>query len=372
MKNIIEIDQLLADSIERSEIPGAVYLLAEGKEVRLHRAVGQAVMPCIECPEGYPTLLDTIYDVASLTKPLITTLLLVKAVENGLLSFDDPIYKFFPEFNREDKVKITVRQLATHSAGFPAWQPLYILVKDKTQVINFIAEQPLLYEPSKKVIYTDLGFIILGKLLEAIFGNPLDQIASEEIFIPLGLASTFFNPPKRLRWQIAASERGNKFEKAMAADVGANYQKWRNELIWGEVHDTNALFLGGITGHAGLFSTALDIYKIAKEFLRGSRLLKEESLLLFSRNFTLGCQDARSIGWAVTTDENGDETSAGRALQASSFGHTGFTGVSLWIEPDKERIYILLTNRTHPVYKEFNANELRRRFHTIAQKAFYL
>jgi CubicO group peptidase (beta-lactamase class C family) len=219
------------------------------------------------------------------------------------------------------------------------------------------------------VVYSDLGFIVLGFLLARLTGNPLDVLAQEEIFGPLNLQRTFFNPKRALQTGIAACETGNVYERTTSFESGLkDYSNWRTALIWGEVHDGNAYFLGGVAGHAGLFSTAHETTRLANQFIaEQSELLKAETCRMFRTNMTEGLNEARSVGWqlAATSD-----STAGSALPLDSFGHNGFTGTSCWIDPHAERVFVLLTNRTHCRALPFqNINSVRREFHSLATAA---
>ena len=275
-------------------------------------------------------------------------------------------------FNRENKSEITVENLLTHTSGLPAWRPFYLITGSRLRSENlaFIAAEPLENEPQKRVVYSDLNFISLSYLIEDLYGGSFDEIAGKEIFEPLNLTNTFFNPPPRLRKRIAASEFGNEYEKQVCLDSGFDVSKcdWRDYQIWGEVHDGNCYFMDGVSGHAGLFSNASDAFKLARQFLAEETiLLKPETCKLFRTNFTAGLNEARSIAFQLA--ETKDST-AGPTLSADSFGHLGFTGTSLWIDPQTERIFILLTNRTHARKLPFeNINSVRRKFHEIATEA---
>jgi CubicO group peptidase (beta-lactamase class C family) len=219
------------------------------------------------------------------------------------------------------------------------------------------------------VRYSDLGFITLGFLLEKIMNAPLAEIARREIFEPLKLRRTFLLPDKALRTQMAASETGNDYERQMCEQMKLGISaNWREHLIWGEVHDGNAHFLGGVAGHAGLFSTARETLRLATQFLPvHTELLKPETCALFRTNMTAGLEEARSHAWqlAQTID-----STAGPRLSPDSFGHTGFTGTSCWIDAQRERTFILLTNRTHARPLPFiNINSTRREFHRLASAA---
>jgi len=357
------ISALLAERIASGDFPSAAYLVAERGETVFADALGHSVAE----PYRIANKLDTIYDLASLTKPLITGLLCSRRIELGELTLDSSVSHYVPEFDRTDKQMITVRELLTHSAGLPAWRPLYLLTEDEPErTAGAIASLDLEYKPGSRVIYSDLGFITLGILLERITGHPIAELAHKEIIEPLKLDHTFFNPELALQTGIAACENGNNYERDMCEQMGAGiYSNSRQRMIWGEVHDGNAYFLGGAAGHAGLFSTAGEMLVLANQFLpQHTSLLKPESCALFRSNMTEGLEEARSLGWQLAATK---ESTAGPDLPADSFGHNGFTGTSCWIDAQHDRVFILLTNRTHARQLPFaNINQIRRQFHSLA------
>ncbi len=364
-----EISTFLQKRIDAKDFPSAVYLVAEKGEIVFRDALGFAVVE----PEKIEVKLDTIYDLASLTKPLVTGLLCAKLIERGKLKLEDRIIRFFILFNREKKSEITIQDLLTHTSNFSAWKPFYLIADTRLRSVNlaFIADEPLENEVLKRVTYSDLNFILLRFLLEDLYGGrQFDEIAKKEIFEPLNLKNTFFNPPAELQKRIAANEKGNEYEKLMCVDLGWDISEydWRDYQIWGEVHDGNAYFMNGVSGHAGLFSNAFETFKIAQQFLANqTKLLKPETCELFRKNFTEGFNEARSVAFQLAETKN---STASSALTKDSFGHLGFTGTSLWIEPKTERIFILLTNRTHARELPFpNINETRRKFHELAVHA---
>jgi len=360
------ISSFLNERVAAGDFPSAVYLVAEKGSPIFSDAVGNAVVQS----QPIAATTETIYDLASLTKPLVTGLLCSRRLEAGELTLDSSVAHYLAEFDRTDKQVITVRELLTQTAGLPAWQPLYILADgERERAVGAIANLKLEYKPGTQVIYSDLSFILLGFLLERMTGTRLAQLARQEIIEPLKLQRTFFNPAQAIQTGIAASEIGNSYERAMCSDTGGtDYRDWRKDLIWGEVHDGNAHFLGGAAGHAGLFSTAQESFVLAQQFLAGeSKLLKPETCQLFRQNMTPGLAEARSLGWQLAATK---DSTAGPDLPPDSFGHTGFTGASCWIDPDHERVFILLTNRTHARALPFaNINSVRRRFHSLAVAA---
>ncbi|CAN5729950.1 serine hydrolase domain-containing protein [soil metagenome] len=371
MKN--SISSFLQSRINAKDFPSAVYLVAEKGEIVLQDALGFAVIE----PEKIEAQTDMIYDLASLTKPLVTGLLCAKLIEENKLDLEQIVEAYLPEliefgvWSEYDCLDVLISELLTHYSAYQSWKPFYLLCDkqnkdERKEVLNLIANKiPPQFTPP--IIYSDLNFIMLGGLLEKLYEKSLDKIAQEEIFEPLNLQNTLFNPPKELQKRIAASERGNEFEKLTCMEQGfdVSKHKWREHQIWGEVHDGNCYFMNGVAGHAGLFSNVFETFKIAQQFLAEETiLLKPETCKLFRTNFTKGLNEARSIAFQLA--ETKDST-ASQALAKDSFGHLGFTGTSLWIEPETERIFILLTNRTHARQLPFvNINSVRRRFHELA------
>jgi CubicO group peptidase (beta-lactamase class C family) len=361
-----QITTLLEEHINAGEFPSAVYLIGENDRIVFTGSLGNSAVE----PYRITNKLDTIYDLASLTKPLVTGMLCARRIELGELTLDSSVSHYLPEFDRTDKSMITVRELLTHSAGLPAWRPLYLLAEDEPErAAGAIASLDLEYKPGTRVVYSDLGFIALGMLLTRMTGQQLADMARHEIFEPLNLKQTFFNPEVSLQTGIAACETGNAYERDMCEQSGAGvYQNSRQRLIWGEVHDGNAYFLGGVAGHAGLFSTAQETFVLAQQFLpESTKLLAPQTCTLFHTDMTPGLEESRSLAWQLAGTK---DSTAGLDLPPNSFGHTGFTGTSLWIDPEHQRVFILLTNRTHARQLPFaNINAVRRRFHSLAVAA---
>jgi CubicO group peptidase (beta-lactamase class C family) len=358
---------MLAERIGAGDFPSAVYVVAERGRVRFADALGDAVRE----PEARAATLETIYDLASLTKPLVTGLLAALHVERGALELDGGVSQYLEEFGGVDKRSITLRHLLTHTSGLPAWRPLYLMAEGRPErVLETIAAEPLEQSPGARVVYSDLGFITLGLVLQRVAGATLAELARGEIFEPLKLARTFFNPPQALQTETAACESGgNAYERGVCETEGRKvFGEWRTKTIWGEVHDGNAFFLGGAAGHAGLFSTARETLRIAEQFLpRTTQLLSPDTCALFRTNMTEGLNEARSFAWQLAATP---ESTAGPRLPPEAFGHLGFTGTSCWTDPAAERTFILLTNRTHARALPFaNINSTRRLFHTLAVEA---
>ena len=375
------IEDFLRAEIDRGSFPGAQYAVGEGDRVVFEGALGHSVVE----PERLSSTLDTMYDLASLTKPLVTSLLCVRLVERGVLNIDAPVSDYLVEFDDAATRPITLGQLMTHRSGLPNWLPLYCEAARPEDVPGVIAGKVVEQSGGRgaadaaPLVYSDLNYILLGFILERVSKESLDRLAAKEIFEPLGLKRTMFNPPAALRSETAATEHGQSFERnnalALLADNGRNASDlkislsnygWRQDLIWGEVHDGNAHFMGGAAGHAGLFSTAREVYEIAKQFLPGSRLISPASLKLFTENLTAECDTSRSIGWIIPL---AGDCSAGPMLPRTAIGHNGFTGTSLWMDPAKRRIFILLTNRVHPRVKPFDMKPVRQRFNALGVEA---
>jgi len=350
----------LEECVAAGHFPGAVAVVRErGREVA-SVAAGDAVV----VPERIPATVETVFDLASLTKQLVTALLFCQAMESGDIAMDTPVLSVLPEFDRDDKRAMRFRDLLTHTSGLPKWAPLYATAREPERVLEAIASLNLAYVPGSRVVYSDPGFLALGFAIERIGGASLDRLFAGRIAAPLGLRTAGFCPDQALRPRIAASETGNVYERELAGDAAATYRKWRTDVIWGEVHDGNAFFLGGVAGHAGLFGTAGEAALIAEQFLPGSTLLSEPTTFAMVReNLTPGLEEHRSLGWILGSTP---ECSAGPAMPADAFGHTGFTGTSVWVDPQAERVVALMTNRTHPVYAAPPMTGIRRTVNALA------
>ena len=320
------IDSFLTREIDVGSFPSAAYAVGSSRGIELEAALGHAVA----VPLRIPATLDTIYDCASLTKPLITATLVLQAVAKRRTSLDDKFHGF------------TVRELLTHTSGLRAWMPLYTY----DDYLQAILKEGRECKRGTKVIYSDLNFILLWYALRELNGD------FAPAFLP---ADAMFNPPASLRPRIAATEWGQRYEAKMANRPAA-----REGLIWGETHDGNAFFAGGVAGNAGLFATARAVFRLAQAWVNAEvlpRSIVDDAI----RNHTAGMGDARGLGWQLPT---GSE--ATKMLSPRAFGHTGFTGTSLWIDPERDRIMVLLTNRVHPCAAPVNMQRVRGEFHHLA------
>lgn len=354
------IETYLRERVADGYFPGAVAVVRErGREV-VAVAIGDAVV----VPERIATTIETIFDLASLTKPLATALLFLQAMESGAIGLETAVSSVLPEFDRDDKRAMTFRQLVTHSSGLPKWVPLYVEAERADRVIMTIAALPLSYPTGTSVVYSDPNFITLGFALERIGEATLESMFESQIAEPLGLQSTGYRPDGSLLHRIAASETGNVYERKLAGSLAEGHDGWRTGMIWGTVHDGNAHFLGGIAGHAGLFGTAGEASRIAEQFLPGSCLLeRDETFELVRTNLTPGLEEHRSVGWMLASSP---DCSAGPGMPSDAFGHTGFTGTSIWVDPRASRVVALMTNRTHPVYASPPLTEIRRTVNALA------
>nr|MBA3890896.1 serine hydrolase [Gemmatimonadaceae bacterium] len=277
---------------------------------------------------GYVIPDRTIYDIASLTKVVATTTAIMLLHDEGKIRLEDPVSRFLPGFSGGDKDRVTLHQLLTHRSGLPAGRDIWRIARTPESAREAVIASALKYQPGTRYEYSDLGADILGFVAEAAAGERLDRYLQRRVFTPLGMTDTDFRPAGSLRGRIAPTELTPP----------------RGYPIRGEVHDENAFALGGIAGHAGLFSTATDLSVFAQMMLnggeyRGTRFLKAETVELFTRR----AAGTRALGWD-TCAANG---SCGQYMSERAYGHTGFTGTSLWIDPDREMFVILLTNRVH-------------------------
>ncbi len=324
------VPELLQQAVEARVFPGAV--AAWGRRGRPGRlaAVGRlafdAAAPAVRD--------DTLYDLASLTKVVVTTTLAAQLVERGLLALAEPASARLPDFRAALGEGVTVGHLLDHSSGLPAHLPLYLDTAGPAAYRARLAQVALEAVPGTRTAYSDLGFLVLGLLLEQAGGAGLEELARARVLEPLGLRDTLFRPPVELRARIAPTEDCS----------------WRGRRLQGEVHDENAWALGGVAPHAGLFGSAGDLARFARCLLgggelEGARLLAPETLALFTRRTGRPPGSSRALGWDTPS---GQSSSAGSRLGPRAFGHTGFTGTSLWLDPAAGLYVVLLSNRVHP------------------------
>ncbi|HXX53635.1 MAG TPA: serine hydrolase, partial [Thermodesulfovibrionales bacterium] len=322
---------VVEQAIQNGQIPGAVILVGNPEQVLYRKAFGY----CALVPEKRIMTEDTIFDVASLTKVVATTTAVMQLVEKGKLRLEDPVARYWPAFKAKGKKYITVRQLLTHTSGLrPDLSLKHGWYGNGTALKKIIAERPAA-PPGKRVIYSDINFEVLGELVRRVSGQPLDAYCSEHIFKPLGMKDTAFAPSLALRDRIAPTEY-------LHEPLG--------RMLWGEVHDPTAYRMGGVAGHAGLFSTADDLSIFARMLLgggsyRGARILSPRTVEKMTTPQTpLNRTPLRGLGWEINSPAPNKRV----LFPRGTYGHTGYTGTSLWIDPDSKTYVIILTNRVHP------------------------
>lgn len=350
---------VVENAIADKAFPGATLAVGYRGKVTLH-AFGKLSYD----KDSPPVKIATMYDLASLTKVVVTTTLVEKLVEGDFpypLSLDAPIDRYLPEWDTgpqpEWRKKVTVRNLMTHTSGLPPFKEYWRTSKGKADTLRMIFAEPLEYEPGAKVVYSDLGIILMAEIIQRLTGQPLDQLAEENIFDPLGMKNSMYKPPKKLWPEIAPTEVDNQM---------------RHRLVQGEVHDENAYAIGGVSGHAGAFSTAPDLAAFCQMLLNGGvyahhRIVSRATLAEFTAPQALA-QNTRTLGWVVPTEGS----SSGHYFSAHSFGHTGFTGTSIWIDPDRQLFVVLLTNRVHPTRENMKIAQVRPAVHDAVMKALGL
>jgi CubicO group peptidase (beta-lactamase class C family) len=340
---VTELEEFLAAEIELGSFPSAVALLGDADSVTETTVAGHAVVD----PEPVPAAADTLFDLASLTKPLVCGALVAAALP--ALDLAAPPGRYLPEWKASRYAGITLESLLTHTSGLPAWYPVYARGEGAADYRRTLAAIEPESAPGKRVIYSDLNFLVLGDVLETHFSAPLDAAFASSVAQPAGSGARFLPEPTA---SAAATERGDATERRMAAALGISYPRFRTGVVRGEVHDGNAYRRGGVAGNAGLFGTAEDVWRLARGWLDSPR-----SDLI--RDRTPDLPEARGLAWQGRRGAG----SAGDAMPDRAFGHTGFTGTSVWIDPDAGRIALLLTNRIHPEARDVDFNAVRRRFH---------
>jgi len=342
--DFIRVDEIIQSAIKDSAFPGAAVLVSKEGEVIYENAFGHLTYD----DTSAAVTVNTIYDIASLTKVIATTTAVMICYEKNLFTLDDPVAKYIPEFLQNGKEKITIKNLLLHNSGLPAFKRFYKDFTSADDVINDIYNSPLSYETGSKTVYSDLGSITLAKIVEQVTGKKFDVFCKEEIFIPLQMNSTFFDPPDSFVYKIAPTEYDNY---------------WRKKLVWGEVHDETASLLNGVAGHAGLFSTIEDISNLLQLFLNdgtfnGEQIIKPATIKLFTTRYS--DKSTRALGWDTKSRE---KSSAGNLFNITSFGHTGFTGTSVWLDPTRDLFVVFLTNRVYPTRENKKIYKVRPALH---------
>jgi serine-type D-Ala-D-Ala carboxypeptidase len=359
MSSFPKISQLMESGVKESVFPGAVLLAARGDEILFHQAFGYAAL----FPEKQLLQKETIFDLASLTKPLATTLGILILTQRGRLSLDQSLESHIPALYFPDKKKITLRHLLAHSAGFPAYQPYFAELSrysgnPKTLLREWVIKEPLISPPGSQTLYSDLGFMVLEWIFEATIGEGLDTWIQRNIYQPLDLTRIRFRP---------ITPSGVSEPRSYAATENC---PWRKKILRGEVHDENAYAVGGVSGQAGLFGTALEIFLLLRALKKAYDQPNKESLFdgalvrTFWEKQDLPAGTTRTLGFDTPAET---DSSAGRFLSRKSVGHLGFTGTSFWLDLEKDFLVILLTNRIHPT----RANEKIKSFRPLIHDLVY-
>lgn len=344
---------ILRSGIDQRAFPGAAVAVTHQGKLIAHKGLGhftyEASSPAVTA--------GTIYDLASVTKVIATTTACMVLYDHGQFRLDQPIVELLPQFannnagQKDARRQVTLRNLLTHSSGLPAYIKLFQTAHNKDELLRQALQVPLTAAPGSRTEYSDIGFILLGEALEKLSGEPLDQFCRREIFDKLNLAHTCFNPPIDLKLAIPPTEDDRTF---------------RNRLIQGEVNDENAFVMGGVAAHAGCFSTVLDVSVFAQCMLQGGTpLVKKETLEIFTRRQDSPPGTSRALGW----DTPSQPSQSGKYFSSRSYGHLGYTGTSLWIDPDRQLSVTLLTNRTWPDRGSQSIKQFRPAFHDAVIEA---
>jgi CubicO group peptidase (beta-lactamase class C family) len=368
-----EMEETLRAACDTGAIPGAVIVVRRGRDIVYEGVFGHRTT----FPERSPMRLDTVFDLSSLTKPLATAFAVMTLVRDGKLRLDDRVTRFFHNFGVHQKNLTSFRHLLSHSSGLAAWRPFYQRVAEMEQTgrINFMASRgarEFIYDlihrekpealPGTRAIYSDLNFMLLGEVVEQICGMSLNRVCRERIYRPLELRSTDF-----IDISMTRSRRLEPIPELFAA---TEICPSRKRLLIGEVHDDNAYAMGGVAGHAGLFAPAREVDRIAAELMNcyagRSGLIPRAIVQEFWRRDSTVPGSTWALGWDTPSAHG---SSAGRHFSSAAVGHLGFTGTSLWIEPDKEIAITLLTNRVHPRRDNQAIREIRPRVHDLAMEA---
>jgi CubicO group peptidase (beta-lactamase class C family) len=371
--NFAPVENEMEAAVARGVFPGVVVLVNVGGQVVFHHAVGMRALE----PERSPMRLDTIFDVASLTKPLATAVAMMLMAKERKIALDDRVTRFFHNFGVYGKTHVTFRHLLAHTSGLPAWRPFWkdILRIEREGRINFTASRgakEFVYEAIQREkpeaaagarsVYSDLGFMLLGAIVEEVSGMSLDRFCYERIYKPLGLRCTSFVDLSLLRTR--------RLEPI--ADMIAPTERcpWRKRVLCGEVHDDNAYAMGGVAGHAGLFSSARDIDRIAtvlRECYDGQSLFLPAAVVreFWRRDDTVG-SSTWALGWDTPSTHG---STAGDELSRHAVGHVGFTGTSLWIDLDRTMHVVVLSNRVHPTRDNDKIREFRPIIHDLIVRA---
>ncbi len=334
---------ILSHGCEERAFPGSAFAVARNGNTILQGAVGGFTYD----GSSEDMTLSTIFDIASVTKAVATSSMAMLLCERRQLTLQQPVIDILPEFEQKDSRRklVTLEMLLAHSSGLPAYIKLFQQARDRASLLRLAFQVPLERDPGTRADYSDIGFILLSELLERVTGEGLDSFCAREIFVPLKMRSTVFGPKPELRSAIPPTR---------------NDQDFRHRVIQGEVHDENASVMGGVSGHAGLFSNTTDLMLFSASMLGfGTQLFRPATIELFTRRQTLPAGTSRALGW----DTPSNPSQSGKYFSPRSFGHLGYTGTSLWIDAERNLAIALLTNRTWPDNESQLIKMIRPAFH---------
>jgi len=368
-----EVENAFAEAVEKGVIPGATLVVRVGSDIAFEGAFGFRSL----VPERSPMKLDTVFDLSSLTKPLATTIAIMLLVTEGKVRLNDRVTRFFHNFGVHGKGNVTFRHVLAHCSGLVAWRPFYqqIATIEKNGKVNFMASlgaREWVYEevhrekpeapPTTRPIYSDLNFMLLGETVERITGAALNRFCRDRIFKPLGLRSTDFIDISLVRTR--------RLEPVAEMFAPTAYCPLRKRLLLGEVDDENAFAMGGVAGHAGLFASVKDVDRIARELIAAyagsSDLLPQKTVREFWTRDTTVPGSTWALGWDSPSPQY---SSSGQHFSPKAVGHLGFTGTSIWIEPERQLAISILTNRVHPRRENQAIRDFRPRIHDLIMEA---
>ena len=341
---------ILRTAIDQRAFPGAAVAVTHQGKLIAHKGLGHftydAFSPAVSA--------ETVYDLASVTKVIATTTACMVLYEQGVLKLDQPLADLLPEFaGQQDAARrqVTLRMLLAHSSGLPAYVKLFQTAHNKDELLKQALRVPLTADPGARAEYSDIGFILLGEALQKLTGEALDQFCQREIFTKLSLPQTTFSPPADQKHLIPPTEDDRTF---------------RHRVIQGEVNDENASVMGGVAGHAGCFASSLDVSVFAQCMLQGGTpLVGSKTVEIFTRREENPLGTSRALGW----DTPSQPSQSGKYFSSRSYGHLGYTGTSLWIDPDRQLSVTLLTNRTWPDRGSQSIKQFRPAFHDAVIEA---
>lgn len=340
-----KINRLIQDAIDQSIIPGAIISVSYNNKIIFEKKFGNRTL----YPIKSPMKLNTIFDVASLTKVVATLPAILKLMDDKIINLTDPISLYIPILGQRGKDEIQIKHLLSHTSGLPAEKKFYLSNLHENEIINSIISEPLIDKVGRSVIYSDLGFILLYKVIEEASSMDFQQFIKNNIFIPLEMEETTFLP---------------SFDSTRYAST--EFCNILNQYKHGIVHDNNALSMGGVSGHAGLFTTIKDLQNYStfienKGFFKSNQIISENLFLIARKNYSPNNKEHRGLGWILNSSE---QQPCGNLFSDSSYGHTGFTGTSIWFDPENNINVILLTNSIH-LRRSNEINKIRINLHNL-------